>query len=146
MDVAHADVVDTAPEEWRYISEGGATIVFSYAGRAHHQFDGMALRLRKVPWTTIPNADRTVRDECDDPSIEFQHTVMSRLIPAEHLPCLKTVHVNKDWLEALDADRPLKRRAEDHIDVSRRKAVLATDLVGGAGLAVEIRVSWLPSP
>jgi inositol-pentakisphosphate 2-kinase len=70
---------------------------------------------------------------------------MSRLFPPEHLPVLRTVHVNRGWLESLallhNNERPPKRRSVDQIDVSRTKAVLATDLLGGTGaLGVEIKV------
>jgi inositol-pentakisphosphate 2-kinase len=104
----------------------------------------MALRLRKTPLLGSGNGNRDECEEPDDPSIEFQHSIMSRLIPAEYLPRLETVLVNREWLEALaalhDSNRPLKRRSEDHIDMNKKKAVLATDLVGGAGLAIEIKV------
>jgi inositol-pentakisphosphate 2-kinase len=82
--------------------------------------------------------------EADDASIMFQQKVISRLLPASHLPRLKSVKVEKSWLEQLSAAhnniRPVGRRETDHIDVTRKKAVLATDLVGGDWIAVEIKV------
>lgn len=166
-------VVSTSPtSDWRYVSEGGATIVFSYIGPPHHQFDGTVLRLKK---TTRPqeishlsngNEDKTKAKfdcsdihpeklgkgfddpdcECepDDASIQFQHKVISRLLPSSHLTRLESVNVERSWLEQLSAShnniRPLERRKVDHVDVERTRAVLATDLVGGDWIAVEIKV------
>ncbi|KAG6814553.1 hypothetical protein H0H92_000081 [Tricholoma furcatifolium] len=135
---------DTLPQHWRYVSEGGATIVFSYVGPQNNQFDGTVLRLRKAA-LSISSSENTVnsQEELDDPMIEFQHKCMERLIPLEHLPRLESVHVARDWLESLisvhDAERPEERRAKDQIDLRRKKGVLATDLVGGDWLSVEIK-------
>ncbi|KAH9901480.1 inositol-pentakisphosphate 2-kinase [Cubamyces lactineus] len=164
----------TSPRDWKYISEGGSTIVFSYTGPPHPQFDGTALRLRKRPISAavqtqgVPHgydtqdngekqADRNAveeeqADEPDDPTIIFQRTVIERLVPRAHLPRLDAVHVARAWLAELAALteplRPPERRAVDAIDTGRRKAVLATDLVGGGGWAVEIKPKWgfLPAP
>lgn len=143
----HAE--DTLPHEWRYVSEGGATIVFSYVGPPNPQFDGTVLRLRKATLSTanlqISSTDAYTQDEPDDPIIEFQQKCMERLIPLEHLPRLESVSVSCEWLESLislhDAKRPKDRRVKDQIDVARRKGVLATDLVGGDWVSVEIKVS-----
>ncbi|RPD80396.1 hypothetical protein L226DRAFT_500870 [Lentinus tigrinus ALCF2SS1-7] len=152
-------IVDTSPHEWKYISEGGSTIVFSYSGPAHPQFDGTALRLRKGPVPAHEDPDKYSQpqlesevEEPDDPTIVFQRTVIERLVPKEHLPRLDAVRVERTWLQELadltEPHRPLDRRAKDRIDTGRRKAVLATDLVGGQGWAVEIKPKWgfLPSP
>ncbi|KAI0780601.1 inositol-pentakisphosphate 2-kinase [Trametes elegans] len=165
-------VAHTAPHDWKYISEGGSTIVFSYAGPPHPQFDGTALRLRKRPTPAHEDQekyqqpqlapadegrenedeDEGQEDEPDDPTIVFQRAVIERLLPAEHLPRLDAVRVGRAWLAALaratEPLRPPERRAKDTIDVRRRKAVLATDLVGGEGWAVEIKPKWgfLPAP
>lgn len=158
-------IADTSPHDWKYISEGGSTIVFSYAGPAHPHFDGTALRLRKAPVPAHEDPDKYARtqpqrqlptegesenekeneaEEPDDPTIVFQRTVIERLVPREHLPRLDAVRVERGWLQELAAltepQRPLERRAKDRIDSGRRKAVLATDLVGGNGWAVEIKV------
>lgn len=160
------DIADTSPQDWKYISEGGSTIVFSYVGPSNTLFDGTALRLRKGPTTAHEDPDKYQKaesaeastqgdrhtstyapadaDEPDDPTIVFQRTVIEQLMPIEHLPRLQSVHVARAWLEGLavrtEPLRPLERRAKDTIDRGRRKAVLATDLVGGAGWAVEIKV------
>ncbi|KAF8584072.1 hypothetical protein K439DRAFT_1346870 [Ramaria rubella] len=151
------DVTGTDPlRDWSYLSEGGATIVFSYVG-LDSTYNGTVLRLRKLPrqnavlshLTTLSNID--VQEEAkDDPSIAFQD-VISNLIPRKHLPRLQTVKLSSPWLEALesvtDVHRPPERRANDGIDTFKRKGVLATDLVGGNGWTVEIKPKWgfLPS-
>lgn len=154
------NVTHTLPQEWRYISEGGATIVFSYTGE-HPDFNGTVLRLRKTPFSNesvrVPvsaeaegisqtsQVNRENYSEPDDPMIDFQHTVIERLIPTEHLPRLMPVRVEYAWLQSLaercHSERPQDRTQKDHIDVARTKAVIATDLVGGDGLTVEIKAS-----
>ena len=135
----------TDPRDWEYVAEGGSTIVFSYNGPRNWSFDGMVLRLRKSPHTshshlTIP----TGKEDAEDPTVEFQEHVISRLVPAEFLPHLKHVEVEPAWLEKMivahDRKRPEKRRVKDGIDLKRTKAVLATNLIGSKGWAVEIKV------
>lgn len=139
----------TDPSDWKYVSEGGATIVFSYVGPEHPTFTGTVLRIRKVPVqpgveSAIPDVESEV-EEPDDPSIDFQNKVTSLVVPAIHLPVLESVRVERDWLARLSAivehKRPETRRLKDTIDLGRKKAVIATDLVGGKGLAVEIKAS-----
>ncbi|KAJ2927739.1 hypothetical protein H1R20_g9356, partial [Candolleomyces eurysporus] len=159
-----ASIVNTDPSDWRYVSEGGATIVFSYHGPPNPEFDGTVLRLRKalVPSlkTVVKIRDGEVHkpqaldgeDEPDDPTIEYQTKCMAKLIPPEHLPRLETVKLDQEWLQRLvqleNLKRPEGRREKDGIDVDRKKGVLATDLVGGNWLAAEIKPKWafLPSP
>lgn len=132
------------PSDWRYVSEGGATVVFSYIGDNNPQFNNTVLRLRKK--TPL------VHDGTEDPIIEFQRRCTSRLIPLVHLPRLDIALLDKEWLESLitlhDSARPEDRRAKGSIDVTSQMAVLATDLVGGDWIAVEIKPKWafLPSP
>ncbi|KAG5647307.1 hypothetical protein DXG03_000845 [Asterophora parasitica] len=150
-----AHVTNTLPDHWKYVSEGGATIVFSYFGPSNPQFDGTVLRLRKTLATSVEESsfvENTTDGEQDDPMLEFQHKCMERLIPVEHLPRLEPVHIDRTWLESLaalrDAERPEDRRRRDRIDVTRTKGILATDLVGGDWVAVEIKPKWafLPNP
>jgi inositol-pentakisphosphate 2-kinase len=142
-----ADVRHTNPNNWRYVSEGGATIVFSYAGPPHPKFDGTCLRLRKIPASVKKYAQSLADSESerDDPTIEYQSKCMERLIPPQYLPRLETVVLDRSWLEALvslhDSVRPEERRKKGGINLERKKGVLATDLVGGNWLAVEIKVS-----
>jgi inositol-pentakisphosphate 2-kinase len=146
-----ADVVHTQPKDWKYVSEGGATIVFSYIGPPNPVFDGTVLRLRKRKVSLDDQSLEVVLgDEPDDPSIEYQTKVISRLIPSQHLPVLQTVHLEKRWLQDFAqfhaASRPEDRTRLDIIDLSRKKGVLATDLVGGNWLAVEIKVCAMYGP
>ena len=145
-------VVQTSPQDWRYVSEGGATMVFSYIGDPflHPEFAGMVLRLRKISLELCAgeNEEHIYADESDDSMIEFQHSVIERLIPPEHLPRLLSVRVERAWLQDLinqhDENRPSERRRNDSVNLTKRKAVIATDLIGGKGLVVEIKVSaWL---
>ncbi|CAL1694416.1 unnamed protein product [Somion occarium] len=147
-----ANVTSTSPSDWKYVSEGGSSIVFSYVGAPSPDFDGTALRLRKVAHYPISPETIVSEDieEQEDPTILFQCQVIQRLIPSEYLPRLESVDVEGPWLEELarlaEEHRPLERRAKDKIDVRRRKAVLANDLVGGSGWAVEIKWGFLPNP
>ena len=138
-----ADVRHTQPSNWKYVSEGGATIVFSYAGPPHPKFDGTVLRLRKVPATVSSPKKSDTESERDDPTIEYQSKCIERLIPPQYLPRLETVALDRSWLEALVAlhGSPKGRREKGGINLERKKGVLATDLVGGNWLAVEIKVS-----
>jgi inositol-pentakisphosphate 2-kinase len=136
-------VTDTLPTEWRYISEGKSTIVFSYVGGVHPQLSGTVLRLRKA-LLRDPHEIKGI----DDFSVEFHNEIISRLIPSQHLPRLVTAPVSRSWLGNLaafhEAYRPLERRQEGQIDLTRKKAVLATDLIAGTELAVEIKVGIEP--
>lgn len=144
-----ADIRHTNPSNWKYVSEGGATIVLSYAGPPHPKFDGTILRLRKIP-VTLPTPKELAQSdneyERDDPIIEYQSKCIERLIPPQYLPRLETVVLDRSWLEALvalhDSARPEERRKRGGINLEKKKGVLATDLVGGNWLAVEIKVSW----
>ncbi|KIM49358.1 hypothetical protein M413DRAFT_438543 [Hebeloma cylindrosporum] len=147
------DILQTKPADWKYVSEGGATIVFSYDGPSHPDFDGKVLRLRKstLQKKTAPVAPTQHADgEPDDPTIEYQTKCIQKLIPSAHLPRLQTVQLDRFWLEELvklqDGFRPQERKQKDEIDLERKKGVLATDLVGGNWLAVEIKPKWAFMP
>ncbi|TFL07289.1 inositol-pentakisphosphate 2-kinase [Pterulicium gracile] len=146
MSTQRPHVGSTAASDWKYISEGGATIVFSYVGPSNLLFDDTALRLRKISHDLPLDFSLLEDEEPDDQMIAFQHRCMDRLIPPEHLPHLQSVTVSSEWLKAFaqakDAERPQKRREKDGIDVCRKKGVLATDLVGGRGLVAEIKPKW----
>jgi len=129
-------------------------MVFSYVGPSHPDFDHTVLRLRKEgPEAQIEYAELTDNDpnagqdseEPDDPSISFQAVCMKRLIPPVHLPRLDAVRVSPAWLRSLlemhHDSRPEKRQQRAGLDLSKHKGVLATDLVGGETIAVEIKVS-----
>lgn len=145
-----ANILHTNPSDWKYVSEGGSTIVFSYAGSAHPKFDGTVLRLRKISISAAVSSTKNYAepsnvDEQDDPTVEYQSKCIERLIPPQYLPRLETIRLDRPWLEALvvlhDSVRPEERREKDAINLEIKKGVLATDLVGGNWLAVEIKVS-----
>ncbi|KAF8636730.1 hypothetical protein AX17_003533 [Amanita inopinata Kibby_2008] len=148
------NVAETQPNDWKYVSEGGATIVFSYSGPPNPIFDGTVLRLRKCRINSAGDTSQANLngEEPDDPIIEYQEKCMTRLIPPVHLPLLQAVSLEKEWAESMaslhDTSRRNERRIKDAIDNTRSKAVLATDLVGGDWIAVEIKPKWafLPSP
>ena len=139
----------TDPRDWTYIAEGGSTIVFSYDGPRNLHFDGTVIRLRKSPLrspsdTAPPTSNDTATQDAEDPTVDFQEYVIARLVPMEFLPHLEHIQVDRVWLEKMvsthDGKRPAKRRAKDGIEVNRTMAVLATDLIGSKGWAVEIKV------
>lgn len=161
------DARATSSDDWRYVSEGGATMVFSYIGSQSEDFSGMVLRLRKAHLSDLQNVgpslseDEEYAAELDDPTIAFQMHVTSRLLPPEHLPRLLACRVSYDLLSSLSRTsallRPAERSLKDTIDARRRRAVLATDLVGFGkseadsaprSFAVEIKPKWafLPNP
>ncbi|PVG01131.1 hypothetical protein CPB86DRAFT_782039 [Serendipita vermifera] len=156
--MASHDPTQTNVKDWSYVSEGGATMVFSYAGPPHAVFSRTVLRVRKAPLPVADDShgptavDQDEIVEPDDPSIEFQNRVTSLIIPPQHLPVMESLRVNREWLtqlaEHVKDKRPELRKLKDDIDLSRKKAVLATDLVGGKGWAVEIKPKWafLPNP
>ncbi|KAJ3567019.1 hypothetical protein NP233_g6638 [Leucocoprinus birnbaumii] len=145
------DVAQTLASDWKYVSEGGATIVFSYVGSPNPSYDGMVLRLRKAVNLGRPVDGMVNEDEPDDPIIEYQKRCMERLLSRENLPLLRSVRLERTWLEQLaekhDKERPEARSRKDQIDFTRQKGVLATDLVGGDWIAVEVKPKWafLPS-
>ncbi|KAJ7175640.1 inositol-pentakisphosphate 2-kinase [Mycena filopes] len=128
---------ETSPSDWVYICD---TIVLSYRGPPNPFYDGTVLRLRK---RALADTDPAHDSEQDDPIIEFQEKCLERLVPSAHLPRMKRVLVGADseiWLQSIAAQE------KDCIDEKRLKAVLATDLVGGEGVTVEIKPKWGFSP
>lgn len=130
-------------------------MVFSYIGPSRPEFDHTVLRLRKegpeakIEFAEFEESEATGKDELEDPSIPFQRVCMRRLIPPVHLPKLEAVQVSPKWLKALfvahNEDRPQKRRERAGLDVHKHKGVIATDLVGGDIVAVEIKVRFIHS-
>lgn len=131
----------TSPSQWKYISEGGATIVFSYHGPPHPILTGKVLRLRK----TSPEGQGTPRPVSDDLIVAFQQQVISRLLDPSYLADLQVVPLQADWVEAFsmhhESFRPQERRRTSMIDCSRCTAVVAPDLIGGLSCAVEVKVN-----
>ncbi|KZP01043.1 hypothetical protein CALVIDRAFT_464456, partial [Calocera viscosa TUFC12733] len=134
-----SSLVSTPPSDWTYLAEGGASLVCAY--RDHQeQYTGKVLRLPKRR-----------RPAQGTDALAWQKEVIGRLLPEEVLPQLELVHLDSGWLRALvehvEPARPTFRRA-DGIDINASTGILATDLIGGETIAVEIKPKWgfLPSP
>jgi inositol-pentakisphosphate 2-kinase len=136
---------ETSPAQWKYISEGGATTVFSYNGPHHPVLTGKVLRLRKRKLNAI-----TISDDQPDLVVIFQQKIISRLLDPSYLPELQLVALQTDWVEAFsvhhESFRPQERRSISMIDCSRHTGVLAPDLIGRLSCAVEVKVNSHPSP
>ncbi|EED81325.1 predicted protein [Postia placenta Mad-698-R] len=136
---------NTSPGDWKYVAEGGASIVFSYTGPADHRFSGTVLRLRKTTHDFVNDsaAESLPTKDIDDLFIPIHQRVTRRLVPEGYLPRLLSARVEREWLMSLDQlsanQRPLDRLRTDRIDISRHNAILVTDLVGSAEWAVEIK-------
>ncbi|KAK1218156.1 hypothetical protein PQX77_019176 [Marasmius sp. AFHP31] len=126
------DITLTNPiTDWKYVSEGGATIVFSYIGPSNPSFDGMVLRLRKQPNVPVgvrdSDSDSSSSDsdgeesEDEDPSISFQRQCMSRLIPKEHLPRLQSTLLRMDPVRSISVDEKTGVYTYPYQDEKKRK-------------------------
>ncbi|KAG2355664.1 inositol-pentakisphosphate 2-kinase-domain-containing protein [Suillus spraguei] len=102
-------ITETKPRDWIHVSEGTATIVFSYQGPHNVKFSDHVLRLRKVAHGSSHNM-------------------------------LLETNTKQSFVLLRNGDRPAERRRADQIDVRRSKGVLATDLIGGTSIAMEIKV------
>ena len=124
----------TSPNDWKYISEGGATLVFSYRGPPHPILTGKVLRLKKA----------STSHAGDDNDVPFQQKIISRLVDPTYLVHLQIVPLETRWVEAFarhhESSRPLERRRTSTVDSSRHTAVLASDLVSDIPCAVEVKV------
>ena len=150
---AEGVLTESDPTHWKYLSEGGASIVFTYTGPPNPLLDGRVLRVRKspVPSTTEQTKDsatnKLISEEDEDPAIAFQHAVIEKVVSPDLLPRFQSVSVSSEWLlrlsELVEPLRPTGRRSRDCINVHRRTAVLASDLVGHEGVAIEIKVRLL---
>lgn len=131
------DLSDSDPGDWAYLSEGGATMVFSYTGPPHLVYSTKVLRARK-------SSDEHGPTHHSDQLLQFNRTIVARLLDPEYLPELLPAHASRDWLSQLadgaEKRRPPERSSGVGLDVTRSNLALATDLVGGRGLAVEIKV------
>lgn len=135
------DVTQTNTADWKYVNEGGATIVFRYAGPTHPVFSGKVLRLRKV---NVGQQGQDSSNDAVDPSVLFQREIISQLFIPDCLPSLESACVERAWLESLirvaEDARPLSRRIKDQLDTTRTRGVLATNLIETSGLSIEIKV------
>ena len=134
-------------QDWSYIAEGGASIAFSYAGPFQPLVSGKVLCLHKsphLPSVQSPHPHLGTDEEPDDPSVMFQNTVISKLVLNTHLPDVQTVKVSSQWLQHLidvaEPCWPIEHIVKDGMDMSKSRAVLVTDLIGGQGWVIEIKV------
>ncbi|KAH9004881.1 inositol-pentakisphosphate 2-kinase [Lactarius hatsudake] len=140
----------TSPTDWKYLSEGGATAVFSYRGHPHPILTGKVLRLRKA--SSQAGGTPIDIDDIPEPAVTFQQNIISRLVDPTYLVDLQIVPLEAHWVETFslhhELSRPPERRSTSTIDNSKRTAVLASDLVGGIPCAVEVKPKWgfLPNP
>lgn len=134
------DLSDTNSSDWRYLAEGGATMVFSYTGPSHPVYSAMVLRARKRIFTS----QYGLMQVHEDNNFLFHRTVIMRILDSEFLPVLLPAHASRDWLfqltESAEKWRPEERRAVNGLDPTNCSLTLATDLVGRQGLVVEIKV------
>lgn len=132
------------PNDWRYVSEGGANIVLAYHGPPHSTFSHHLLRLAKSSSSSSrPTPHRQVA---------FQTRVVAKMLPPEFLLPFRVVQVSLEWLSAISQQlaesrvRPQDRVDKGGIDEEATEALLVRDMVSGDGvLTVEIKVGRLSS-
>lgn len=128
----------TSPDHWRYLAEGGDTIVYSYIGPPDERFLDKVLRIRK---------DRPGKTEDQDITVSFHTEIIPRLVPHDYLVDIETISLRRSWLETLSTlsvhSRPAWRT--DSIDFSRTNALLVPNLVSSP-ISVEIKASTLHHP
>ena len=135
---------ETSPAVWKYVSEGGATIVFSYQGPCHPILTGRVLRLSKTPCQGVGTPLRVSNDQ-PGLAVEFQQKIISRLLHPSHLVNLQVVALESRWVEAFaiyhESSRPQERRSTSNIDRTNYTGLLAPDLISGLSCVVEIKVN-----
>lgn len=134
--------------DWHYIAEGGANLVFGYHGR-NPEFRNEALRIPK-------SLDTRPDDNVSDISILWRDELLPKLIPNNHLPCVKPVSLDGEWVAGL-VEHSQDTRPDFRADIdlstfssstSPIKATLMDDLrasssdVSHTVLAIEIKVSY----
>ncbi|KAJ3999165.1 inositol-pentakisphosphate 2-kinase [Lentinula boryana] len=127
------DITTTSPSSWKYLSEGGATLVFAYAGPPDERFDQTVLRLRKNSTAVEDEKSITL----------FQTEIISCLLPQKHLVHMEAVMLSLSWLETVSnlcaSSRPAWRTGD--IDLKCTSGFLAPNLVSSP-ISVEIKPKW----
>lgn len=130
----------TNPDEWKYLAEGGAHIVFAYVG-ANPVLRGKALRIRKSEKSScVPQeVDRVWQDE-----------LLPKIVPADLLLRSETVDLPQEWLLRLMSQSQLAR-PEHRLFVESQKIGRASMMdnlqslegmaAGERVMAIEIKVS-----
>jgi inositol-pentakisphosphate 2-kinase len=156
---AQSDIRSSQTEEWTYLAEGGAHLVFAYRGTVP-SLRNKVLRVRKShvesPTCGLFEEGITTFERARG---YFANTITPALVPPELLPEEWRVSVRTDWIRALEADslssRPKSRTSlrsslsgdqqslsDESIEVS-----LVENLLGAEGdVAIEIKVSLSVSP
>ncbi|GJJ12323.1 hypothetical protein Clacol_006564 [Clathrus columnatus] len=143
------DLTQTNPkDDWSYLTEGGASVVFAYIGLQHSVCSGKVLRVRKtsrqdLAGPDLPEPTDNPNEDIEDASVVFQKSIISQLLPEHYLPDTQSVRVTEEWLSQLavyaEPFRPDIRK-QNSLDKNRRIAVLVTNLVV-KGLTIEIKNS-----
>lgn len=129
----------STPNDWHYLAEGGANVIFAYHGRDESLL-GMVLRLSKG------KVDR--KDPEGRGQLEFAQRVLYSLLSEGMICKAWLLAIEQGLLHGLAADsesvRPALRRNKDAIDLTRPNAVLVQDMtyspVGHTVLSIEIKV------
>jgi inositol-pentakisphosphate 2-kinase len=149
----HLPVALTNPTVWRYLSEGGANVVFVYTG-TDPVFLGKALRIRKQS-AFASREEQSTNDYWHDWLLP---DVFEAVSPGARgfLPAIWRVKTRPEWIKTLDTltwtARPEARRVTGaHLESEREKSlVVVTDnLIGGkAQLAIELKpkAGYVPVP
>jgi len=144
-----ADSSSTTVADWTYIAEGGDTMVLAYTGQPRADLDRTVLRLKKLrrnptmlPDGSGPYAPEPVTD--DNFTLRYQHEIIERLLPTKLLPRYGTAQVTPQWLasvnDAMENKRPAQRLIDDYISLRQSRGLLATNLIAGNGVVVELKV------
>lgn len=153
MDI-NAAISSSTSDEWEYLAEGGAHLVFAYRGSSSF-FRNKVIRVRKdrLDGPSTQKQQETLFDVARD---HLSRHIIPALVPYEILPSDDRVTVSIDWIRSLLHDsvdrRPASRlsaRSEDSLlestdtlDNAFIEVSLVENLLGGVGdLAVEIKVS-----
>jgi hypothetical protein len=134
-------------EDWHYIAEGGANLVFGYHGRTL-DYRNKALRIPK-------SLNTRIEDDESDISILWRDELLPKLLPKSHLPDVQPVSLDGLWVASL-VEHVQHTRPDFRTDVDLSaftssptpvKATLMDDLRTSASdishtvLAIEIKVS-----
>jgi len=152
----------TRPEEWKYLSEGGANVVYVYRGW-REVFKDKALRIKKrSPVGRSSLFELPPRRQSTTPNDHWQERLLPHVLRHADrdarglLPMRMKMQVNSLWIWAMGnhskKDRPAHRLQSEYADLEDRDreslVVLTDDLIGGAGhIAVEIKpkAGFVPS-
>jgi hypothetical protein len=134
------------PDDWHYIAEGGANLVFGYHGPSE-LYRNKALRIPKSPTLEQNDAETPIGSL-------WRQDLLPKLLDSIHLPESEVVSLEAGWVDTLLgaalSSRPDARTSDQTPSISSGspvQATLMTDLRGGSlnldtkVLAIEIKVS-----